>query len=172
MGRTQREKYLSCALGGVIRIGYLRKQNHELVSALTADGVRTAHAGHQPSGNGLQKLVADGVSERIIYVFESIQIDKHHGSRYRPTASQRNRLSDPVIEHKAVGQVFHSIVLRDVCGFYFYTMAVDGVPKSPWKRAIFDLSFNQIVLRAFLHSFGRQRFVVQARSTIGGMPGG
>src|SRR5580658_2251619 len=60
--RVERKKYFSCTGGRVLRIGDLRKQDDEFVSALAADCVRGANASQQSSRNGLKKLVAGDVS--------------------------------------------------------------------------------------------------------------
>src|ERR1700716_1045651 len=94
MRRTQQLKNFSRAFSGVFGTGDLRKKNHEFIAALAADGVRAAHAGLQPFCNGLKKLIADGMPERIVDVFEAIQIHKKD-SDYAPLAArQGNRLSD------------------------------------------------------------------------------
>src|SRR5258707_467812 len=62
--------------GRVFRMADLGEQNNEFISALAADRVRTAHARQQSFCNGLQKLVAGGMSQRIIDVFEAIQIQE------------------------------------------------------------------------------------------------
>src|ERR1700722_10208242 len=41
-------------------------------------------------------------------------------------------------------------------------MAFDRMAKRPGERAVFDLAFDQIVLRAFLHGFCSHPLVVQA----------
>src|ERR1700682_4877168 len=55
------------------------------------------------------------------------------------------------------------LMCTDEVGFPLHAVALNGMTKSPGKRAIFDLTFDQIVLRAFLHGFGGQGLVVQAR---------
>ena len=54
----------------------LRKQDHKFISALAADGVGTAHACQQSFGNGLKKLVAGSMPQRIVDVLETIQSRK------------------------------------------------------------------------------------------------
>ena len=54
------------------------------------------------------------MSQRIVDVFETIQIQKDHGNRSVLAASQGNRLSDPVVEQQAIGQIRDNIVLRGV----------------------------------------------------------
>jgi len=95
VGRVERKKYFSCAGGRVFRMADLRKQDYKFISALAADSVGIANAGQQSLGNGLKKLVADGVSQRIVDVLETIQIQKEHGKGSVLAASQGNRLREP-----------------------------------------------------------------------------
>ena len=57
------------------------------------------------------------MAQRIIDVFETIQIQKDHGNRSVLATSQGNRLSDPVVEQQAIGQICDSIVVRGVRHF-------------------------------------------------------
>ena len=52
---------LLCPHGGVFLAGHFRQENHEFISAMTADGVRGAHASYQAARYRLQK----GVTERM-----------------------------------------------------------------------------------------------------------
>src|ERR1039458_1445292 len=52
------------------------------------------------------------MAQRIVYVFEMIQVQKDHCNRSVLAASQGNRLRDPVVEQKAIGQVGNNIVPR------------------------------------------------------------
>ncbi len=54
--------------------------------------VRTAQASHQTLRNRLQEFVADRVSERVVDVFEAIQIQKHHGVMLAVATGQGNRI--------------------------------------------------------------------------------
>src|SRR5260370_11723215 len=98
MGSAERLKYFVCARGRVFRIGDLRQQDHEFISALAADRVGTAHAGQQSFGNGLKKLVAGGMSQLIVDAFETIQLQKDYVDMFFLPASQGKLLRDPVVE--------------------------------------------------------------------------
>ena len=62
--------------GGIFRPFHFGKQHHEFIAALAAYGVRAAHTFHQALGDGLQKLVAGGMAQGVVDVFEAVQIQK------------------------------------------------------------------------------------------------
>ncbi len=64
--------------GGVFGMCEFGDQDNELVATLPADGVGTADAIDKPRGDGLQQLVADGMSERVVDVLEAVEIEKEH----------------------------------------------------------------------------------------------
>jgi len=53
-------------------MGDFRQQDYKFISALAAYRVGIAHGANQSKGNGLQKLVSNKMSQRIVDVFESI----------------------------------------------------------------------------------------------------
>ena len=87
------------------------KQHDEFIAALPADRVRGAHAIHQPLGDGLKKLVADRMSQRIVDVLETVQIQKQHRDLFRMTLRQGDRLADSVVQEHPIGQPGQKIVL-------------------------------------------------------------
>ena len=55
------------------------------------------------------------------------------------------------------------LMCADELGFFLQAVTLDGIAKSSGKRAIFDLSFDQIVLRACLHGVRGHCLIVQTR---------
>ena len=76
--------------------------------------VRTAQASHQTLRNRLQEFVADRVSERVVDVFEAIQIQKHHGVMLAVATGQGNR-----IVHKPVA-AYENAVRGQPHGLVFF----------------------------------------------------
>ena len=91
-----------------------RKQDHEFIAALTADGVRTANAAISRLRHGLQQLVADRMPQRVVDVFEAIEIEEQHGQPVAVAPGQRDRLGEPVVQQHAVGQVGQKVVLSQM----------------------------------------------------------
>ena len=90
--------------GGVLRSFNFGKQHHEFIAALPAYGVRTAYTFHQPLGDGLQKLVPDGMAQRVVDVLEAIQVQKQDCHSLVVTGRHRDGLADPVVQQHAIGQ--------------------------------------------------------------------
>ncbi len=103
MRRAQRCEYFFGADGGVLCVRHFRKQDHEFVAALPADGVRGTHAGDQPLRYRLQQPVTDGVAQRIIDVLETIHVQEQHRQFSPMTLRERHRFSQPVVQQQPVG---------------------------------------------------------------------
>ena len=84
--------------GGILRAFHFGKQHHEFIAALPAYGVRGAYTFHQPLGDGLQKLVAGGMAQGVVDVFEAIQVQKQDCHSLVVTGRQGDRLADPVVQ--------------------------------------------------------------------------
>ena len=107
--------------------------------------------------------------ERIVDVFEAIQIQKQHRDFFRVTRREGDRLADPVVQQHAIGQTGQKVVLgrmghlpRHRQGRTFHGLALDGVAQRPQQPALLDLALDEIVLRAQLERLHGQRLVVQA----------
>src|SRR5215813_12887581 len=55
------------------------EQNRELVAAETRNHVNFADAVLQTARHGNQKLISDCVTEAVVYVLESIEVEEEHG---------------------------------------------------------------------------------------------
>jgi hypothetical protein len=62
----------------------------------------------------LQQLIADGMAQGIVDVFEAVEIQKEYGEVFFLAASQGNGLSDAVAQQHAIGEVGDDIVLGGV----------------------------------------------------------
>ena len=58
-------------------------QDHEFVAADPGDGVGRAHGGAEAGRNGLEHLVTDVVTERVVDLFEIVDVaeQRGHGAR-------------------------------------------------------------------------------------------
>src|SRR6202034_4705314 len=55
-------------------------QDHEFVAAKSRDDVGVANAVLQPLGDGLQKHIAPGMPQRVVNLFELIEVDEVNGA--------------------------------------------------------------------------------------------
>ena len=106
----QRQQHLLGTERRILRVFDLCKQNHEFVAPLAAHGVRIAQASQQTLRNRLQEFVADRVSERIVDVFEAIQIQKQHGVMLAVATGQGNCVLHAVAQQRPVRQIGEKIM--------------------------------------------------------------
>ena len=100
------------AHGRVLGVLQLRQHDHEFVPALPADrvGAPDAHRDFPPDDS--QQLVAEQVSERVVDVFEAIDIQKEHGQASLVTVGQGQRAVEPVRQQRAVRQIGQRVMAR------------------------------------------------------------
>src|ERR1700691_2395952 len=100
-----------CGFLGTLDFG---KQHYELISALPAYGIRAAEAIPEARGDGLEQPVADRMSERIVDVLESVEIEKQHRDAGLMSQRCRDRLAYAVVEENSIGQTSEEIVLSRI----------------------------------------------------------
>ena len=103
--------------GCIVGPGDFGQQNHELIPALTADRIGNPDAGSQTLGDRLQQLVTDRVPERVVDVFEMIEIEKKQCDLLVMALGQTDRLGQALGQQRAVRQVGEKIVLGQVGHF-------------------------------------------------------
>src|SRR6478735_9408672 len=104
MGFSQGFKDPSARNFGIFRMFHILKQEDELVASRPAHRVRGSYASDQLVCNGLQKLVAGGMTQGVIDVLESIQIQKEYSQHSRVSVRSGNSLVQPIVEEKTIGQ--------------------------------------------------------------------
>ncbi len=80
------------------RVFDLGEHDHEFVSALAAHCVRTPHCSRQPLAHLLQQFVADRMTQRVVDVFEPIQVEKKQCALAAVAPRQRDRLVEAVVQ--------------------------------------------------------------------------
>ena len=104
----------TCDFKGLLSVGGFFKDDAELVSAGACDGVSASDAGQEESGNMLEEQVADVVSELVIYVFESVEVDDHEGGVASSAGGAVKRVGQAVLEEAAVGEGGQVVVEGEV----------------------------------------------------------
>ena len=92
----------------------LREHDNEFIAAVATYRVRAAHGCVEPSGQSLKHLVADRMSERVVNLFEAIDVDKEHRHLSAVTPCQRDRMFQTVGQQHSIGQIRERVVLREV----------------------------------------------------------
>ncbi len=69
-------EYSSRGDGGIFCLFDFGKQNHKFVATLAAYCVGGSHASQQALGDGLKQFVTERMAQRIVDVFEAVQIEK------------------------------------------------------------------------------------------------
>lgn len=103
IGSFQHGEQLLRAESGVFCVGDFGKKYHEFVATLAADGIGVADTIHQAFSDGLQECVSDGMAQRIVNVFEMIQIQKEHGELAGVAVRYSDGLRDAIIQIGAIG---------------------------------------------------------------------
>src|SRR5260370_734405 len=90
-------------VSSVIGMPGVRGEHGELVAAQTRDGVRRAQRAAEASGHLLQQAVAAVVTERVVDVLESIEVEKEDPEHLLVAPGCEQRLPQAVAEQAAVG---------------------------------------------------------------------
>ncbi|KQV52080.1 hypothetical protein ASC93_05445 [Massilia sp. Root335] len=86
-----------------------RQYQLELVPADAAQGGAHGYAVAQALRELAQQLVTADVAERIVDVFEAVQVDRHHGDRLARALRLRERLVERGVQQHAVRQAGHGV---------------------------------------------------------------
>jgi len=95
----------------IFRTGNFRQQYDEFVAALTAHGVRIAHARHQPLGDGLQHRIAGCVTQRVVDALEAVEVHEQDCKRPPVAARRCDCAGQPVVQKQPVWQTREDVVL-------------------------------------------------------------
>ena len=87
-----------------------RGDHRELVATKARHQIAAAQRVRKPQGHIADKLVADMMAERIVHVFEVIEVDVEHGRRRGAAANFLNHRFQPFTEEDAVGKAAERIV--------------------------------------------------------------
>ena len=86
------------------------EQHRELVAAETRDGVVDTHGGAQARTDLDEHLVPGGMSERVVDLLESVEVEEQHGQRRPGRIMTPQFLFDPVGEQCPVGEIGEGVV--------------------------------------------------------------
>ena len=90
------------------------QQHRELVAAQPRHGIGRPQGAAQPHRHFLQHLVAGVVAERVVHFLEAVEINQQHGEAALITMRSQDRLLQPVLEQRAIGQIGQRIVIGKI----------------------------------------------------------
>jgi hypothetical protein len=99
----------------LVQIRDARHHHHEFVAADASDGIALALGADQQLGHLLQQRIARLVAEAVIDVLEAVEIDIEKDDLLARTSSVQ-RLLDPLVKERAIGQAGEAVVQREPLG--------------------------------------------------------
>ena len=78
--------------------------DHELVAAQARQQVDLAQRRRECRRHGLEKLVADPVSQRVVDILETVEVDEQHADPTAGALRMRDRLCQALLQQQPVGQ--------------------------------------------------------------------
>src|SRR5262249_18027193 len=100
--------------GCVLAVAQFRQEHDKFIPSQPGDRVALPHAGLQPCGDFLQQLVACFVPERVINLFEAVQVEKSKPKTSLVALSEGDTLGEQFSKQAAVWQPREAIVIREV----------------------------------------------------------
>ena len=91
-----------------------RQQHRELVATQPRHRIGRPQGAAQPHRHFLQHLIAGVVAERVVDFLEAVEIDQQHGEAALIAMRSQDRLLQPVLEQRAIGQIGQRIVIGEI----------------------------------------------------------
>ncbi len=143
----------------VIRMLGVCGEHRELVTTEPRDRVSRAQYAPQPSRDLLQEAVAAVVSQRVVDVFEAVEVEQQHAEHLLVAARRQQGLPQTVAEQAPVGQpgqcVVQGLVLERVgVGLALGDVAEGGdeqVPRADLHRADDELERKKASVLSLAH---------------------
>lgn len=99
---------------GLLRLREVGNEDRELVAAQSREDVARAQLGAQPRRGDAQELVAGGVTERVVDVLETVEIEQEHGEPTIGSRVQGEPLFERLPEPSSVGEAGEGIVRGEI----------------------------------------------------------
>ena len=90
------------------------EDDHELVTAVSGDGVLGASGGVESFGGADEHIVTGAVPERVVHRLEVVEIDEEHRHRAGVAAGSADGAGEAVGEQRSVGEPGERVVERAV----------------------------------------------------------
>ena len=86
-------------------VRHLGQQDQELITAVAADRVRGPHRRRKATRQPLERLVANGVTERVVDLLEVVQVHEQKPQARAVPPRDGNRAGEPIEQQHAIGQL-------------------------------------------------------------------
>ena len=88
--------------------------DHELVASEPRQQVGCAQGLRQGGGDAFEQLVADAMSQSVVDVFETVEIDEHYADPSAAALGLCDRLREPLLQQQSVRQSRQRIACRQI----------------------------------------------------------
>jgi len=152
----------------VLVVDQVGNEDRELVAAQTRAGVALAQAASDALRGEAQQRVARQVAERVVHALEAVEVEEQHGEALAVAPRGGDRLLEPVLEQRPVGEAGELVVGRELARALArdvqleeHALVADRVVQAPDERARRDGRLHEIAARAHLDRAHRERLVVR-----------
>jgi hypothetical protein len=118
-----------------VRTGHALQQDPELVTAEPRGGVARAQARRDPPRHELEEPVALRVAASVVHRLEVVQVEEQHRELRVRARAARERVLDPVVEQRAVGEARQGVVERAMAQLLLERLAVVDVARGQHDAA-------------------------------------
>ncbi len=127
--RAQRSQHLlGHRLDVMLRLHH-GQADHKFVSAQARDDVALPQSGSQTRRNRLQQTVAHLMSEGVVHVLETVQVQHEDHNPSLVAGRQRDRLTQQILQQSAIRQSGQRVVKRHVADAQIRQLAVGDVTR-------------------------------------------
>jgi hypothetical protein len=98
-----------------------RLHDDELVSTDARDHLDALEPARQPLRHPLQELISHRWPERVVHLFEAVDIEQKHHQRGFPVDLTLDRCPDKGVQLRSIGQIGQRVVARHVLHLRLYT---------------------------------------------------
>jgi hypothetical protein len=114
----------------LVAVFHAVQDDDELVAAKAAHRVAGAHGIRKALRHRAQQPVADVMAERIVDVFEAVQVDEQHRYFFSGALRLLQRDAQPLDAKRSIGQLGEHVVLRQKLDALLALLAVGDVDRS------------------------------------------
>ena len=112
---------------GILITDYIYQHQHEFIAAVTGHGIGFTYTGFQPMGGLTQQGIAPGVSQGIVNLLESVEVQKHQRHPLVVAMCPLHCLFNTFVQQVAIGQASERIIIGIEKKLLFRQLALGDV---------------------------------------------